>query len=97
MSILEENIGKLIAGAVALVGAGLTWIVRTVFTNNKRVDLLEQSIQDSRKHLDERHLEIKESILKVEKQTEVSMINQQKLIEALLKKFEKDSHEKTSH
>lgn len=89
MSFIEEHLGKLIAAVLALITAAITWIVRTVFTNNKKVELLEQHIQDNNKRLDERHSEIQNSILKVEKQNEVALDNQQRFIEVLLTRLEK--------
>jgi hypothetical protein len=45
MSILDEHAGKFVAGGVALVVGAVSWLTRTVFTNNKRLQLLEQQLK----------------------------------------------------
>lgn len=42
MTFFEEHSGKVWATIFGLVATGGTWLVRTIFTNHKRLDLLEQ-------------------------------------------------------
>jgi len=89
MSVIEEQIGKIIAGGVSITVAGFIWLVRTVFTNNKKVDLLRQELETKRINDLEHYGQIRRSIIKVEKQNEVAIQNQQKLIDILFRNFER--------
>lgn len=42
MTFFEDHGGKLWAAGIGLVVSTGTWLVRTIFTNHKRLDLLEQ-------------------------------------------------------
>lgn len=42
MAPFDDHSGKIVSAAIAAVGATVTWLVRTILTNNRRVDLLEQ-------------------------------------------------------
>lgn len=40
-----EYVDKLVAGAVTLIITSLVWLVRTVFTSSKKIELLESEIK----------------------------------------------------
>ena len=61
-SILGSNIlSSLVIAAILGIASGLGWVVRRVFTNQKQVELLRQSIHDR----DEQRKEDREDILEV--------------------------------
>ncbi len=43
---MEQWLDKIIAGAVAAVFASITWLVRTVLTNNRKIELLQLEIKN---------------------------------------------------
>jgi hypothetical protein len=64
---MDEWVGKIIAGLVASVFASIGWLVRTVLTNNKKIDLLQLEIknrdirrEDDRKAVEEIKQEMKD-------------------------------------
>lgn len=40
-----EYLDKLVAGAITLVVTSLIWLVRTVFTSSKKIEMLENEIK----------------------------------------------------
>ncbi len=57
---LREGISALIAALVAAVVAAFGWLVRTVFTNQRKIDLLEQSLLHRDRERDEMRSDISE-------------------------------------
>jgi hypothetical protein len=57
--VMEQWLDKIIAGAVAAVFASITWLVRTVLTNNRKIELLQLEIKnrDQRRDEDRRAVE----------------------------------------
>jgi hypothetical protein len=43
---MDEWLNKIIAGAIASVFASIGWLVRTVLTNNKKIELLQLEIKN---------------------------------------------------
>lgn len=76
---LEETIGKIVAAVVSALTAGFLWLVRTVFTNQQQVKLLQQgmlNLQKSNEHQGE---------LLREKLTALEKVHDQKLSAAMEK------------
>jgi type VI protein secretion system component VasK len=42
--VMEQWVNEIVAGIVATVLAAITWLVRTVLTNNRKIELLEKEI-----------------------------------------------------
>lgn len=61
---LEEQYNKVVVGAVSGGAALLAWIVRHVFTNNKKIEMLEQKN-------DLQYMELKRSLARLEDSQEV--------------------------
>jgi hypothetical protein len=64
---MEHWINEIITGLVASVFASIAWLVRTVLTNNKKIEMLQQDIanrdarrDDDRKVVDEIKSEMKD-------------------------------------
>jgi hypothetical protein len=77
MSMIEDysrHIGAAIIGGIA---TGFAWLVRTVFTNQRLLQLLEQK-------QDMQHTEIKEALQKLEQSTNDAIGNQM-LVAKILK------------
>jgi hypothetical protein len=43
---MDQWVDKIIAGAIATVFASITWLVRTVLTNNRKIELLQLEIKN---------------------------------------------------
>lgn len=57
-----EYLDKIVAGGITLVTTALIWLVRTVFTNSRKIELLENEI----KHRDNIQVELKNTMLRLE-------------------------------
>ena len=57
-----EYVYKLVAGAVTLIITSLIWLVRTVFTSSKKIELLENEI----KHRTSGQDELRDSLRRLE-------------------------------
>jgi hypothetical protein len=56
---MEQWVNEIIAGLVASVFASITWLVRTVLTNNKKIEMLQLEIKnrDHRREEDRKAVE----------------------------------------
>ncbi len=59
---LRDGISALIAAAVAAVVAAIGWLVRTVFTNQRKIELLEAEISRRGAQRDEDRAAIKSDL-----------------------------------
>jgi hypothetical protein len=50
---MEQWLDKLIAGAVAAVFGAIGWLVRTVLTNNRKIEMLQLEIKNRDQRRDE--------------------------------------------
>lgn len=50
---MEQWVEKVIAAGVAAVFASIGWLVRTVLTNNKKIEMLEKEISNRDKQREE--------------------------------------------
>jgi DNA-directed RNA polymerase specialized sigma subunit len=51
---MDQWVEKVVAGAIATVFGSITWLVRTVLTNNRKIEMLEKEIaaRDERRNED---------------------------------------------
>lgn len=89
MQFIEEHIGKVITAVIALIATGFTWLVRTVFTNEKKVTLLQQELNHQFMNNNKRQDELKESLIKIEQQSTLALENQTKVIKELVEVLRK--------
>lgn len=89
MQFLEEHVGKVVTAVVALIATGFTWLVRTVFTNEKKVTLLQQELNHQFMNNNKRQDELKESLIKIEQQSTLALENQTKVIKELVEVLRK--------
>ena len=57
---MEQWTDKIIAGAVAFVFGSISWLVRTVLTNNKKIELLQLEIANRDNRRDEDRKDVSE-------------------------------------
>jgi len=76
-----ESVDKIVT---AILTGGFFWVLRTVFTNNKKVDRLELLLEVKEKDAERRHKETKESIEGLVKSNDRAVDNQQKMMEKIL-------------
>ena len=43
---MEQWVNEIVAGLIASVFAAITWLVRTVLTNNKKIEMLQLEIKN---------------------------------------------------
>ncbi len=57
--VMEQWINEIVAGVVASVFGAIYWLIRTVLTNNRKIELLELEIKnrDSRREDDRKAVE----------------------------------------
>lgn len=91
MSFVEEHTGKFVTAILSLVSMAITWIIRTVLTNEKKVALLQQSLENHLTESEKRHIDLKESIIKIETQNGIAIQNQSQLVKALIETLERTS------
>lgn len=91
MSVIEEHIGKFVAAVLGLLSTAIVWVVRTVFTNEKKVGLLQQSLENHLNESHERHTDLKQSILKIETQNSLAIEHQTEIVKALIETLERTS------
>lgn len=91
MSFVEEHTGKFVAAALGLISMAVTWVIRTVFTNEKKVALLQQALENHLTESEKRHIDLKESIVKIETQNGIAIQNQSQLVKALIETLERTS------
>ena len=89
MQFVEEHIGKVITAVIALIATGFTWLVRTVFTNEKKVTLLQQELNHQFISNNKRQDELKESLIKIEQQSTLALENQTRVIKELVEVLKK--------
>ena len=89
MQFVEEHIGKVITAVIALIATGFTWLVRTVFTNEKKVTLLQQELNHQFLANNRRQDELKESLIKIEQQSTLALENQTRVIKELVEVLKK--------
>jgi F0F1-type ATP synthase membrane subunit b/b' len=71
---MSDYMDKVVGGLVALVVAGISWLIRRVVTNGKEIDLLKAEIaeREKRREEDRAYLrEIKESFEKARQEDRV--------------------------
>jgi hypothetical protein len=91
VSFVEEHTGKFVAAALGLISMAVTWVIRTVFTNEKKVALLQQALENHLAESEKRHIDLKESIVKIETQNGIAIQNQSQLVKALIETLERTS------
>jgi predicted nucleic acid-binding Zn-ribbon protein len=64
-----EYLDKVVAGAITIVVTSLIWLVRTVFTSSKKIEMLENEI----KHRTSTQVELRDSLYRLE--TEVKKLS----------------------
>lgn len=79
---LDEHSGKIVGGLVSAVVAGFVWLVRTVFTNQKALALLEQK-------QDMQHEELKTAVAEIRRSNSSALKTQSKIVEMLEKMADK--------
>ena len=68
---MDDYLNKIIAGAIASVFGAIGWLVRTVLTNNKKIEMLQLEIKnrDSRREEDRKDVaEIKQEMKDLRKE-----------------------------
>lgn len=66
---VRDGLGAFIAAVVAAIVAGVGWLIRTVFTNQKKIELLEQALShrdNERKDMRDDITEVKDSVKRIE-------------------------------
>jgi predicted nucleic acid-binding Zn-ribbon protein len=64
-----EYLDKVVAGTITIVVTSLIWLVRTVFTSSKKIEMLENEI----KHRTSTQVELRDSLYRLE--TEVKKLS----------------------
>jgi hypothetical protein len=65
----RDGVGAFIAAMIAAIVAGVGWLIRTVFTNQKKIELLEQALHhrdEERKDMRGDITEVKDSVKRIE-------------------------------
>jgi|15BtaG_2_1085339.scaffolds.fasta_scaffold01428_16 hypothetical protein len=78
-----DNLDKIF---YAVVPASLLWMIRTIFTNNKKMELMEYRMNQKDVEDEKRHSETKNSIEALCTTHEKAMDRQQKILEKILEK-----------
>jgi predicted nucleic acid-binding Zn-ribbon protein len=65
--VMAEYIDRLVAGIIALVVTGISWLIRRVITNGKEIDLLKSEIQARERRRDEHHIYLQDMRKDIEK------------------------------
>lgn len=63
----EETVGKVIAAVVSALSAGFFWIVRTVFTNQQQVKILQHSLDSLRESNEHQSELLRQQLLSLER------------------------------
>ncbi len=79
--VMEQWINEIVAGVVASVFGAIYWLIRTVLTNNRKIELLELEIKnrDSRREDDRKAVEeIKQEMKDLRKELHDYFVNSNK-------------------
>jgi hypothetical protein len=79
---MSEYLDKLIIGSLS---AAILWLFRIVFTNHKKITVLEVKLDQKIKNDDRMHLETINSIKNLTDSNNRAIDNQQKILEKLIK------------
>lgn len=58
--VMSDYTGKIVSGIVALMVAGISWLIRRVITNGKEIDLLKAEIASREKRRDQDQIYLRE-------------------------------------
>ena len=65
--VVSDYVDKIVGGGVALMVAGISWLIRRVVTNGKEIDLLKAEIEAREKRREEYHQYIRDMRDSIEK------------------------------